>query len=90
MLYITGTIVRNDGKRMTRKRADAVFDAFLGWLEDKQGCLFGGCFNPAYKDNGHVVTANTMSGPVIDLKWDMMPKKLKTRKRKKPKRKTKR
>ena len=87
MLYMTGTIVRKDGKRMTRKRADAVFDAFLGWLEDTQGCLFGGGFNPSFKDGGYaerhaVGTENTMGGQVIDLEWLTVPKK--------PKRKAKR
>ncbi len=84
MLYLSGTIVRDDGNRMTEKRANAVFDAFLEWLE-KQGCLFGGSFNPAYKDGDHVVTSGTTSGgPFIELvksvEWT-------TPKRKTPKRK---
>ncbi len=50
MLYIRGTIDRKDGKRMTQKRANAVFDAFLEWLDDAQGCAFGGGFNPTFND----------------------------------------
>ena len=91
MLYITGTIDRKDGKRMTRKRADAVFDEFLGWLENTQGCLFGGSFNPSYGD-GDAGTM-TVAAPTVTAKeagWHFPKKKPKTKKRKAPKRKAKR
>ena len=93
MIYITGTIDRKDGKRMTRKRADAVFDAFLGWLEDTQGCLFVGSFNPAYQDGDYCeITAMTSTRTVTakEAGWHFPKMETKTKKRKTPKRKTKR
>ncbi len=53
MLYLAGTIARNDGKRMTRKSANAVFDEFLVWLGETQACGFVGCFDPAYRYGNH-------------------------------------
>jgi hypothetical protein len=84
MLYINGTIFRKDGKRMTQKRAEKMMDAFLEWVEETHGCLFGGSFNPACKDGDYVVKTYTMSGPYVEMaggaKW-FAPKPKRKKKR---------
>ncbi len=84
MLYVRGTIARNDGKRMTQKRANAVFDEFLVWLGETQASGFVGCFDPAYRYGNHYTVTRKEAG------WSLRKTNNKTTKRKTTKRKAKR
>lgn len=87
MLYMNGTIIRDDGKRMTEKRGNDLFDAFLEWLDESQGCSFGGSFDPTYRDGQRLPpdTTRTAAGRSLTVReghW-VVPEPKKTKRKKK-------